>query len=88
MQGRYLMRQSLDPSRVVDDYDFVHRLRARFAETDAMGSSTMPRTCRTWSKPGWLTYVSWGTPMTRCAVRGSILPCSKWLSSTPASGIR
>ena len=31
------MRQSLQPSRVPADYDFVHRVRTRFAETDAMG---------------------------------------------------
>jgi acyl-CoA thioester hydrolase len=31
------MRQSLEPSRTPADYPFVHRLRARFAETDAMG---------------------------------------------------
>jgi acyl-CoA thioester hydrolase len=30
-------RLSLQPSRDPHDYDFVHRLRARFAETDAMG---------------------------------------------------
>jgi acyl-CoA thioester hydrolase len=30
-------RQSLQPSRHSGDYTFVHRLRARFAETDAMG---------------------------------------------------
>jgi acyl-CoA thioester hydrolase len=30
-------RQSLQPSRDPDDYDFAHRLRTRFAETDAMG---------------------------------------------------
>jgi acyl-CoA thioester hydrolase len=31
------MRQSLEPSRNPEDYDFTHRLRTRFAETDAMG---------------------------------------------------
>jgi acyl-CoA thioester hydrolase len=31
------MRQSLQPSRDPADYAFVHRLRTRFAETDAMG---------------------------------------------------
>jgi acyl-CoA thioester hydrolase len=31
------VRQSLQPSRHPADYAFVHRLRARFAETDAMG---------------------------------------------------
>ena len=31
------MRQSLQPSRDPGDYPFVHRVRARFAETDAMG---------------------------------------------------
>ena len=31
------MRQSLQPSRNPADYDFVHRVRTRFAETDAMG---------------------------------------------------
>ncbi|HEY6429861.1 MAG TPA: thioesterase family protein [Acidimicrobiales bacterium] len=31
------MRQSLQPSRDPGDYSFVHRLRTRFAETDAMG---------------------------------------------------
>jgi acyl-CoA thioester hydrolase len=30
-------RQSLEPSRNPGDYAFVHRLRTRFAETDAMG---------------------------------------------------
>jgi acyl-CoA thioester hydrolase len=30
-------RQSLEPSRDPADYSFVHRLRTRFAETDAMG---------------------------------------------------
>jgi acyl-CoA thioester hydrolase len=31
------MRQSLEPSRHPDDYPFTHRIRTRFAETDAMG---------------------------------------------------
>src|ERR1700727_1409160 len=31
------MRQSLQPSRNPADYHYVHRLRTRFAETDAMG---------------------------------------------------
>jgi acyl-CoA thioester hydrolase len=31
------MRQSLEPSRDPNDYAFAHRLRTRFAETDAMG---------------------------------------------------
>jgi acyl-CoA thioester hydrolase len=31
------VRQSLQPSRHSSDYKFVHRLRTRFAETDAMG---------------------------------------------------
>ena len=31
------MRQSLQPSRNPADYSFVHRVRTRFAETDAMG---------------------------------------------------
>jgi acyl-CoA thioester hydrolase len=31
------MRQSLEPSRDPLDYVFVHRIRTRFAETDAMG---------------------------------------------------
>ncbi len=31
------MRQSLQPSRDPKDYAFVHRVRTRFAETDAMG---------------------------------------------------
>jgi acyl-CoA thioester hydrolase len=31
------LRQSLQPSRDAADYRFVHRLRTRFAETDAMG---------------------------------------------------
>jgi acyl-CoA thioester hydrolase len=30
-------RASLEPSRTRDDYTFHHRLRTRFAETDAMG---------------------------------------------------
>ena len=30
-------RQSLQPSRHPGDYTFAHRLRTRFAETDAMG---------------------------------------------------
>ena len=32
-----MARQSLDPSRNPADYSFTHRLRTRFAETDAMG---------------------------------------------------
>lgn len=32
-----MARQSLEPSRDPADYTFVHRLRTRFAETDAMG---------------------------------------------------
>jgi acyl-CoA thioester hydrolase len=32
-----LARQSVQPSRDPADYAFVHRLRTRFAETDAMG---------------------------------------------------
>ena len=31
------MRLSLNPSTDPDDYRFVHRIRTRFAETDAMG---------------------------------------------------
>jgi len=31
------VRQSLQPSRNPADYAFVHRVRTRFAETDAMG---------------------------------------------------
>jgi acyl-CoA thioester hydrolase len=31
------LRQSLQPSRDPADYRFAHRLRTRFAETDAMG---------------------------------------------------
>jgi len=31
------VRQSLEPSRQPADYEFVHRIRTRFAETDAMG---------------------------------------------------
>jgi acyl-CoA thioester hydrolase len=31
------MRQTLEPSRDPDDYPFTHRIRTRFAETDAMG---------------------------------------------------
>jgi acyl-CoA thioester hydrolase len=31
------MRQSLQPSRDPADYQFVHRIRTRFSETDAMG---------------------------------------------------
>ena len=31
------MRQSLEPSRHPLDYVFVHQIRTRFAETDAMG---------------------------------------------------
>lgn len=31
------MRLSTDPSTSPDDYDFVHRIRVRFVETDAMG---------------------------------------------------
>jgi acyl-CoA thioester hydrolase len=31
------VRQSLEPSRDPLDYVFVHRIRTRFAETDAMG---------------------------------------------------
>jgi acyl-CoA thioester hydrolase len=32
-----MVRQSLQPSREVSDYSFVHSLRTRFGETDAMG---------------------------------------------------
>ena len=32
-----VLRQSLQPSRNPADYRFVHRVRTRFAETDAMG---------------------------------------------------
>jgi acyl-CoA thioester hydrolase len=32
-----VVRQSLQPSRDPGDYPFVHRVRTRFAETDAMG---------------------------------------------------
>ncbi len=32
-----MARQSLQPSRDAADYAFTHRLRTRFAETDAMG---------------------------------------------------
>ena len=32
-----MARQSLDPTRNPADYSFTHRLRTRFAETDAMG---------------------------------------------------
>src|SRR6202167_6073364 len=32
-----MTRQSLQPSRHPGDYPFVHRIRTRFAETDAMG---------------------------------------------------
>jgi acyl-CoA thioester hydrolase len=32
-----MMRQSLEPSRDPGDYQFAHRIRTRFAETDAMG---------------------------------------------------
>jgi acyl-CoA thioester hydrolase len=32
-----LTRQTVQPSRDVADYAFVHRVRTRFAETDAMG---------------------------------------------------
>ena len=35
--GRTVARQSLEPSRDPADYAFMHRLRTRFAETDAMG---------------------------------------------------
>jgi acyl-CoA thioester hydrolase len=31
------MRQSLEPSRDPGEYPFAHRIRIRFAETDAMG---------------------------------------------------
>lgn len=31
------MRLSIDPSTDPDDYDFAHRIRVRFVETDAMG---------------------------------------------------
>ncbi|MEX0847373.1 MAG: thioesterase family protein [Ilumatobacteraceae bacterium] len=31
------MRLDVDPSLVPDEYAFVHRIRVRFAETDAMG---------------------------------------------------
>ena len=32
-----MTRKSLEPSRHPGDYSFVHRIRTRFAETDAMG---------------------------------------------------
>ena len=32
-----VVRLSIDPSTNPDDYDFVHRIRVRFVETDAMG---------------------------------------------------
>lgn len=32
-----MTRRTLEPSRHPDDYRFVHRIRTRFAETDAMG---------------------------------------------------
>ena len=32
-----MARQSVEPSRDAADYAFVHRVRTRFAETDAMG---------------------------------------------------
>jgi acyl-CoA thioester hydrolase len=32
-----MSRQSLEPTRDAADYSFTHRLRTRFAETDAMG---------------------------------------------------
>ena len=31
------MRMDVEPSLVPDDYPFHHRIRVRFAETDAMG---------------------------------------------------
>jgi acyl-CoA thioester hydrolase len=31
------VRLTIDPSTSPDDYDFVHRIRVRFVETDAMG---------------------------------------------------
>ena len=31
------MRLSTDPSTSPDDYEFAHRIRVRFVETDAMG---------------------------------------------------
>lgn len=31
------MRLSIDPSTVPGDYEFAHRIRVRFVETDAMG---------------------------------------------------
>ncbi len=31
------MRLSIDPSTSTDEYDFVHQIRVRFVETDAMG---------------------------------------------------
>jgi acyl-CoA thioester hydrolase len=31
------VRLAIDPSTSPDDYDFVHRIRVRFVETDAMG---------------------------------------------------
>jgi acyl-CoA thioester hydrolase len=31
------VRLTIDPSVSPDDYDFVHRIRVRFVETDAMG---------------------------------------------------
>ena len=36
-QYRRPVRLSIDPSTSPDDYEFVHRIRVRFVETDAMG---------------------------------------------------
>ena len=36
MYGR-CVRLSVDPSTSPDDYEFIHRMRVRFVETDAMG---------------------------------------------------
>jgi acyl-CoA thioester hydrolase len=34
---RRRVRLSVDPSIAIDDYEYVHRIRVRFVETDAMG---------------------------------------------------
>ena len=90
--GRIVARQSLQPSRDPADYAFVHRLRTRFAETDAMGSSTTRRTCRTWRRRGWSTSGRSAIPTTRCGpgtppatgrrAAGGTSPCSRCPCST------
>ena len=77
------MRLSLTPSSDPADYSFVHPIRTRFAETDAMGII---------HHGAYVTYLEEAraallrhgdTPTTRCGPRASTWPCS---SSTCVTG--